>query len=111
MKFSKLFKNKKKINKTSNEIICQKCKKEYASYIRTFDYEKLTDKYFYPPDEIIVSMLHCKNIYDKLIYPDFWVQLPKELILTKYPYKICENCYQIEKNFILNPWNEWKILN
>lgn len=89
------------------KITCQLCHEQPTTYVRVFDYRLLPTEFFQRPDQNILSLLHSRGITDEDAYPNYWVQLPKELSLTKYPFKICEICYCVEKNKPLNIWNQW----
>lgn len=108
----KVTKTKKEDKKNKTNNICQKCGSlngtNYAKYIRTFDYHKLPEKYFYKPEGHEEALLKTSGISENDLYPDYWIHLPKTLMVTKYPYKVCEKCYYIEKHEKLEVWNEWQ---
>lgn len=89
------------------KITCQKCHKFLTTYVRIFDYKMLPNEFFKRPDPSVEFLLNTSTFTETNIYPNFWVQLPKELNLTKYPFKVCDGCYQIEKDIPLNIWNQW----
>jgi hypothetical protein len=95
------------IQNTSYKNRCQICKRLPASFIRKFDYSELPVEYFYPPEEnfeVVVSRLQ-KEETDRLFYPDCWIHLPKEKILTRYDTRYCISCKNKEKE--LDQWNYW----
>lgn len=89
------------------KILCRRCHSAQSTHVRVFDHKLLPPEYFYKPDEYTLGLLACRGINRDDAYPNYWVHLPKEYELTKYPYKICEKCYEIEKNNTMNIWNRW----
>jgi len=87
--------------------VCMSCHNGIVTHIREFNYRKLPDAYFHEPHDYVLSILKRQNIDT---YPDYWIQLPPGLKLTRYQYRVCDNCYnQIQRNEVY-PWNEWRDL-
>jgi hypothetical protein len=76
--------------------------------MRIFNYKLLPPEYFHPPDENIVIMLGYHGV--KNLYPDYWIHLPPEKLLTKYTTKACSYCYVNRYNKFADPWCQWKKL-
>jgi len=90
-----------------NEELCFRCNTFCYTHIRVFDYRLLPKEYFYRPNDKTLAILKEQGIFEMDTYPDHWVHLPKKYILTKYPYKVCENCYNLIKDVPLQAWNKW----
>lgn len=86
---------------------CMKCHKNLAKHLRTFDYTKLSQEYFHRPNDGVISLLSVRGISGDDLYPDYWIHLPSYILMTRYPYRVCDDCYETEKNIPLNAWNEW----
>ena len=94
--------------KIDKSDMCMRCNINDSKYIREFNYKKLPHEYFYKPHEFIIAILKIQNINP---YPDYWIQLPPELKLTRYKYKVCSNCFiRSILNENIYQWNEWKEL-
>lgn len=99
---------RKQNNKKEN--LCQKCRGNKAKYIKRFDYRKLPNKYFHYPDPLLMRAIEMSYFQtDSVnIFPDYWIDLPQDLILTKYDYRVCKECYEVEKQKSIPEWNSWE---
>lgn len=99
-------KNEIDINEVKQNNICMRCNDNIVTnHVREFDYKKLPKEYFHEPNYYVVAILKRQNIDP---YPDYWIQLPPDLLLTRYRYRVCTLCYNQIKNDKLHPWNEWR---
>jgi hypothetical protein len=91
----------------SNLRRCQKCN-SIAFYVRKLNIKLVPQKYILdrndPCAQAIMELHHIK-------YSDkyHFITFPKELVLTKYDYYLCDQCYQTRGETC--EWNYWKSLN
>lgn len=97
--------SKKKKSKNSKKL-CMTCKNSEIKYIREFDYKKLPPEYFHRPDNSVITLANQFKASSKM-FPDFWIQLPKDLVLTKYVLCLCSTCYDKISSDPIQPWNRW----
>lgn len=92
--------------KISNIRHCQCCKHSQAKYVRELDVLKVPQKYILTPENVCYEMLHGNRASTNII--DL-INFPKDLVITKYRYYVCEKCYILELPKTLE-WNYWKNL-
>lgn len=93
-------------NKLDYKKRCQICKINKADYVRVFDHTSLPAEYFYPPEENFELMIEkIKDMNNVSFYPDCWIHLPMDKILTRYDTRYCKECY--DKCEKLDEWNYW----
>jgi hypothetical protein len=86
---------------------CYRCGDAEFMHIRVIDYNLLPEEYFHKPDLDALKKLEEIGISELDCYPDYWVHLPEQYRLTKYPYKVCDDCYNEIKDNPLHKWNVW----
>jgi hypothetical protein len=108
--------NKSKMTETiapvPNKVrICQKCQRLAATRVRKFDLENVPKRYILNPNNIsysfIISEYKVYGYNGWMSDSVYLVDLPKEHVLTKYSYYVCDNCYEKEKE-PLCVWNHWE---
>lgn len=87
--------------------MCYRCSKTPYTYVRIFDHRLLPAEYFHQPDDNMLNIMKTHGLSEMETYPEYWIHLPQDLILTKYPYKVCDECYQVAKNNQTYAWNIW----
>lgn len=88
-------------------VTCRNCKLNEASYVRKFDHTKLPKEYFHEPDPTLKTMLEISSVE---IYPEYWIHLPDHLKLTRYDFKVCDECYAKLISYPTNAWNYWSLI-
>jgi hypothetical protein len=83
---------------------CTKCRNNTAVKLRRLDKSKLPQQYYHKPDADL-SIIMKLNKMDTS-NTDYWIHLPPSMILSKYDYYLCADCYK--DNCELNyEWNYW----
>ncbi|AYV75525.1 MAG: hypothetical protein Terrestrivirus2_33 [Terrestrivirus sp.] len=96
--------------KRNNEIFipqCSLCKKNPIKFIRKFKIKLLPSEYMLSIEDTCAQVLissHGLNYYEDKMH---FVNLPRELALTKYDYKLCEQCYKIHKKKTINEYPDY----
>lgn len=84
---------------------CQSCKRHNATYMRSVNLSKIPQKYILTENDVCYNMLISKNKFD--INPLDLINLPKNLVMTKYDYYVCDICYEAESP-MSQEWNVWR---
>jgi hypothetical protein len=83
-------------NKKKSKIIypnCSVCKKNPIKYKRELNLNLVPNEYILSIDDTCAQILIVSYGMDYSKDKINFVNLPKELVMTKYDYKLCEECY------------------
>ncbi len=94
-------------SKRATREMCYRCTSVPYTYIREFDYKLLPAEYFHLPDDNTLNIMKTQGLSEMETYPEYWIHLPREFVLSKYPYKVCDECYDAIKDNQTHVWNTW----
>jgi hypothetical protein len=94
-------------NQQTTKHVCNNCRINEAIYIRKLNVQKVPDKYFLDSNDIC-SRLIVKNHGINYNEKNHFINFPKEYVLSKYDYYLCEDCHvsSMDNDNMLQ-WTEW----